>query len=532
MKLPTNIRIPALRLGVLAALCALPAAHVADAFAQDAGALPAGVVAGPDRGTLDGSPLGFASPLDKIDYAATVFVDDGAIVKNRSDLSKVQGSLTGSGGRHVTITSNTQHVNGVYTKGRTRFTLADSTVDIAGHSLSADENHGVGAGITAGKGSEVVLKNVKIRADGAHVSAAIAADGVLRIYDSELVSHGGQVAEENRAPGSGPGFFGPPEPLEMEGTARTVNVIGSGHAYIYHSHISADGWGAVSTDSASKDGVVLEVHDSEVEARPAGYGTYADNNCDVKFFDTHFHTHDYTGIISGDGKIAFTNVTEDTAKHGVMLHAPGREFQRIATLAITGGEFTTRQSLVFVKSHNADIVLDGVKAHPGDGAIIKSVINDSKRSPMLRTLLEPPGGPGGAGGPPMQAAEPAPSVQPVHGIHAVLRNMPDLAGNIEHFDTMRTMDIALENTTLSGDIVGSTWAITDIRLKLDANSRWHAKHDGRVTLLQATDASRFDAPAGVMIIAIAGEGTTLRGTYPLASGGRLIVKQPAPAAKK
>ena len=507
---------PAMHRRLNATLCTLLSCITCTAAAQQDLALPPGVIAGAERTTFDGSPLSFNSPLDKIDYAAVVFIDNGRIIKQDSDRSRIDGKLTGAGGKHVTIRSNVQHVNGIYAHGASHFELVDSNIDVHGQSLAADENHGIGAGITAGKGAEVTLRHSKIQAEGAHVSAAIAADGTLKIYDSELVAHGGQVAEEDRAPGSGPGFLGPPEPLEIEGTARTVNVIGSGRAYVYHSRIVADGWGAVSTDSASPEGVLVEVHDSEVEARRAGYGTYADNNCQVKFFNTHFHTHDDTGIISGNGKIDFTNVTEDTAKHGVMLHAPGRDFNRIATLRIKGGRFNTRKSLLLIKSHNADIVLDGVQAHPGDDVLIKSVINDNKRSAMLRMLLDPP-----------DLTAPAPA-RPAPGIHVALRNMPALAGNIEHYDTARTLDLSLENTSLSGDILGSTWAITDIRLKLDGNSHWHALHDARVTLLQATDASRFDAPAGATIIAIAGPGTSLLGRYPLASGGYLLVKASAP----
>ena len=109
------------------------------------------------------------------------------------------------------------------------------------------------------------------------------------------------------------------------------------------------------------------------------------------------------------------------------------------------------------------------------------------------------------------------------GIRATLRNMT-LAGNVEHLDTTREMALSLEGTRLTGAITGTVWAISDIKVAVDAASRWTATADSRVTLVGATDAARFDAPAGITITALAGQGTTLKGRYPLAGGGLLVVK--------
>ena len=68
------------------------------------------------------------------------------------------------------------------------------------------------------------------------------------------------------------------------------------------------------------------------------------------------------------------------------------------------------------------------------------------------------------------------------------------------------------------------YTITDVSVSLDAASRWTATRDSRVTLVGATSERQFDARKGVTITAIAGQGTTLKGKYTLASGGVLNVK--------
>ena len=121
--------------------------------------------------------------------------------------------------------------------------------------------------------------------------------------------------------------------------------------------------------------------------------------------------------------------------------APGGDFLRIADLTIAGGRFATRQATVLVKSHNADIVIDGADLRPADGVILKSVLNDSKRSALLQWLLNP--------------RRPDKVVTgPVTGIRASLRNMT-VAGDIQHLDTTRTMALTLVGTRLTGAITGT-----------------------------------------------------------------------------
>ena len=406
------------------------------------------------------------------------------------------------------IVTRDDQTAGLYVKGKD-YTLSNSTIEVHGNSAGWDENFGVGAGAVAGPGTTLTLRNVTVTTQGIKASGIAAAGGVLKVYDSTIHAKGGLVPAENLVPGSGPDYVGPPEALDIRGTARASNVIGSGNAYYYHSHFISDGWGALSTDSANPS-VYLEANDCDVEARNSGYGTYADINAEVVINHTRFRTATATGIISVNGRITLNDVTESTATNGVMIHAPGRDFLRVATLVIKGGRFATREATVLVRSHNADILFDGADLRPRNGVLLQSILNDSKRSALLQWYLSP--------------QKPANVVTgPVTGVRATFRDM-NARGDIRHDDTTRTMTLVLEHTQLRGAILGTVWAIGDVSVAVKDGSRWTATADSRVTLLGATDASVFDAARGVTITALAGEGTTLAGRYRLAHGGELVVK--------
>ncbi|MGC4091990.1 MAG: hypothetical protein QM756_29715 [Polyangiaceae bacterium] len=472
----------------------------ASALAQSAAAKPA----------LTG--VAFNAKFEDIQYKAAVYVDDGKFVAEKSGRGEVSGgNVTGNSATGLKIVVRDDQTNGLYVRGKSDFTLTNSSIEVFGNSAGWDENFGIGAGATVGFGATLTLRNVTVTTAGLKAVPVAGAGGILRVYDSKLVAKGGELQPENRSPDSGPGYFGPPVPLNISGTARGSNVIGDGKAYYYNSTIIADGWGAMSTDSATP-AVYLEINDCRVIVNNSGYGAYADLRSEVVANNTHFSSASDTGIISGNGKITLNNVTEDRAVNGVLLHAPGQDFLSVGTLNIRGGSYKTKEATILVKSHNANIVLDNVKLQPKNGVLLQSEVNDSKRSPLIIWLLNE-----------RKAANV--TTTPAAGINTTFKNIAKLSGDIVHKDTTRTMTLNLEQTSLKGAITGTVWAINDISLKLDGGSSWTATRDSRVTLLGLTDTKQIDAPRGVTIIAIAGKGTTLEGHYKLAHGGELIVKK-------
>ncbi len=78
------------------------------------------------------------------------------------------------------------------------------------------------------------------------------------------------------------------------------------------------------------------------------------------------------------------------------------------------------------------------------------------------------------------------------------------------------MRIALASSTVCGVIAGAT-------LSFDADSRWNATGNSRVTLEGRVVLAQLDAPAGVTIAAHAEREVMAPGRYALRSGGVLIV---------
>jgi hypothetical protein len=312
----------------------------------------------------------------------------------------------------------------------------------------------------------------------------------LKVYNSTLIANGGTLPKGYVAK-IGAGMMEPPAPLGLSGTARTCLTLSNSSSYFYDSTIIADGWGALSTDIAL-DHVYLEANNCDVQVRNKGYGTYADWNCKVVINNSKMSTAGYAGIIASIGEIHFNKVNASSSGRGFLIHSVMRSNPaEIALLEIKDGKITAQDTLISVKSANADITIDGAKLVSKSGSLIHSVINDDSMATKTNG-------------------------QKVPGIKATLRNTT-LKGNILHEDTERAMLISFIGTTLKG-------AIKNASVSLDAGSKWTATSNSNLTLLNAVNVSRIDALAGVTITAIAGQECTLKGDYKLPSGGNLIVK--------
>ena len=101
----------------------------------------------------------------------------------------------------------------------------------------------------------------------------------------------------------------------------------------------------------------------------------------------------------------------------------------------------------------------------------------------------------------------------VYGIHVHIKDS-ELEGAILHEDPDREMNVYFEGASLVGAIQGAI-------LHFDGESTWTATNQSSVTIVGEVDTDQIDAPAGVTIQAIGAKA----GTYTLASGGMLVVKE-------
>lgn len=450
-----------------------------------------GIQGMPEGGMPEGMPGGMMIPSSAdTEYTAAVYIKDGKYLPEESTLSAVSGGSVGDDSASgIKIASDTDDLNGVFVRGsNSEYTLSDAVIELKGD--GSNDFVGLGAGAMAEGGGTLILKNVKITTNGVVSCATVASNkGVLKVYDSSLRVNGGTLPDDYE-PFIGPGMKEPPAPLGITGNARAHITMDNSESYFYNSTIIAEGWGALSTDSA-QGYVYLEANNCDIKVIKSGYGTYADNGCNVVINDSRIDTPTYTGIMGGASKIILNNTDATSDGNSFLIHNVNGGASVMPTLGINGGKITTQESVILVKSANADITLDGAKLKSKSGVLIQSKVNDDADAIKV-------------------------TEQDVPGIKVALKDM-NLKGNIIHEDTDRTMSLVFTGTTLKGLIKGAS-------VSLDSSCKWTATGDSNVTLVGSIDIKKIDALKNVTITAVAGQGCSLEGSYKLESGGTLNIE--------
>ncbi len=442
---------------------------------------------GPDGKPMGPPPGGFEAV--KPEHVG-IYIKDGAYDASLSTPAATGGAtITGNSASGLKITSNQEKFNGLYVSGaKSDFTLSDSTITLSGR--GGDDVSGIGAGALVGEGGTLTLKNVHIETSAAVASAAVSTGkGTLRVFDSTFIVHGGSLPEGYK-PHIGPGMMEAPPPLKIKGTARAANTTFGASSYYYNTRIISDGWGAFSTDGGGK---YAECNRCDLETITSGYGTYADGGIEVVINDSTMKTATYTGIIAGTGKMTLNNDTATSRGDGVMIHNVMGSPTELGLLNIHGGSVTAVRDAVLVKSANANITISNAALKAGSGILVHAIVNDDGNA--------------------TKATKDSP------GTHIVLIS-DTLAGDLINDDGQQhDMGVTLIDTHLKG-------RIHHVAVDLEGTSRWIATKASDVMLFRTTDTRRIDAAKGVKIEAIAGAGTTLKGSYALKSGGTLVMVAP------
>lgn len=435
-----------------------------------------------------GGPNGGPPKRVKPEILGAIYICDGQLDENHTQPDCIlNGSYSAQAANGIEINSSVPLLNGIYVKGSTQYEATDINITLSGN--STDDFSGIGAAVMADEGATVVLRNAHIVTNGVVRTATVATnESKMYVYDSYLATYGGTLPADY-IPRIGPGMLEPPAPLGIQGTARTNLTMENSESYFYDSTIFADGWGALSTDSA-KDRVYLEANRCTILTKSSGYGAYADGNCHDVFRDCSFDCAAMTVIIAGKSDVTFTNCISHSKTNFAMMHCVMGMLTEVSELAVQGGTVTAAEDVVLVKSANSYISFCGSTIHAENGILVHSVINDDPSATRVHG-------------------------DEVYGVNVALRDMT-VTGSILHEDTERTMAVSLEHTDLTG-------AIRNAFVKLDAASHWTASDDSLVILVDTTDTTGIDAPNGVTIFAVNGSGSDLSGSYTLRSGGTLHI---------
>lgn len=426
---------------------------------------------------------------------AAIWIESGKYVPMKSMPSLTEGGAADGELVNLKLESSLERLNGIVVTAdvwekRGAYEVKDGTIELSGYGCSDFTCRGAAAMVYGGGALE--LRNMDITTRGSTRCATLATEnGTLRVYDSRLSTHGGELPP-GYEPVIGPGMMEPPWPLGLEGNCRTHLSMDGSRSFFYNCDIFARAWAAFSTDS-SGGCLYLEGNDCRINVPGNGYGIYADNGCYTAFNRCEFNVGNMLAILDGNASITLTDTNARCAKNGFVCHGGLPEYVDTSLLEIHGGEILAQESVILAKSTNLDVYVAGAKLQAAKGGILKSMCNDD---PIYY--------------------ERAAKGEGCYGVQATFEAM-EIEGDILHEDTDRKMRVSLMDTKVKGKITGFP------ELNLYGDSHWIATGDSAVQLSQALDMECVDALPGVTITAKTSGGCVFEGGYSLKSGGKLSI---------
>jgi hypothetical protein len=401
----------------------------------------------------------------KYSFRAAIDVEDGAVIEKRSVMAAVTGGkVTNTSAKDVKITSVGDNFNGIYVRtgesNKTPFPYLIENLKINFTGNGGDDFAGYGAAIAASGYADVTVNKAEIITDGVIRSAAfVGGNATLHVNNSYI--HTGSPAQ---LPKVVTGMMEVPWMLGLTGTCRSTMLCDNGTAYYTNTHIVADGWGALSTDSVKS--VKLYVTKCTIDLLKGGYGSYADGASLNSFSGCTFNVKDMA-LIMTQGSGVFTDGTVvNSQRYGVMAHSG---FGSNSLTIDKGSVFNTKEAAILLKSTGPAIIVDNAKLNSENGIILQAMVNDDPNmsgggmggpgsAPMGGGMPaasgSAPGASGGAPGGMPQGGAPTGGA-PVAGGQGPQGGMPGGSSSSSDFKA------TFKNVTLKGDIINSMTSLGD-----------------------------------------------------------------------
>jgi len=324
---------------------------------------------------------------------AAIDVEDGKYIKEKSvEAAAVGGKVTNDSAKDVSITSVGKNFNGIIVKGNSTYTIDNPKIKLTGQ--GGNDFAGYGAGIMTEGNANVTINKASIENKGAiRTAIVVRGNSIVHVNDSDIVAYNGPLPSDYAFKWQKPN--GPlmqvPWFLGLLGTNRATMLIENGTAYYNNTHIKAQGWGALSTDSVQN--IKLYTSNCHVEVVDSGYGSYADGSSNT-FSKTKFDVKDYALIMTGGTGVFTDECVVNSGRIGVMFHGAGN-------LTIDKGSvFNTKEAVIQVKGGFPTIVADNAKFNSENGLILQAMVNDDPNKSGGNSSGGDSGGgaPDGAGG--------------------------------------------------------------------------------------------------------------------------------------
>lgn len=361
-------------------------------------------------GTYTGSVV--LSVTDSIDFGyenhgqmewfhmnAAASIRDGKYIAAESvAAAQIRGSVEDGAVRDLEIRSEGDFFGGIYADGKGSCTIDGANIVMNGHGGS--DAVGYGASIAVRGDAEVTINRAKIRNAGSiRTALQVCGHGKVTVNDSEF------SAEDIDRPNYVKAMSKAPWMLGIHGRVRTTNIQDYGEVTYNRCKVSAQNWGAMSTDGTKH--VRLSMYDSEVTVTGSGYGAYSIGECHDYFSGCKITVPDY-GVIQcgGESMVTYTNGTVvDAGRSAVMMHGGGKP----GLLRVDGGSKLHSGGPMFqVKGRGADILVEDSTLSSDRNILLEVIENDDPNGRGMHmgpeTVMDmPPGGfPSGGPGDPVK----------------------------------------------------------------------------------------------------------------------------------
>lgn len=419
---------------------------------------------------------------ESLPLSAAIEVIDGTLTTTQPNI--YGGSCDAAGGEGLHIVSYSPNVGGIYLKGKkSNYTLENAYIYVDGD--SPEHNNAEGGKYCAAYADEdstLTIRNSILYANGCERDTLVCSVAELYVYDSIIGSHGHPYGDDL------------PEGVEdktvtkgslLAGNTRTFCALGESKSYFYNSTITADGWGALSTDHGGT-GLYMEANDCRIITSKSGYGSYADGSCTDVFRRCDFDCASMSIILAGECHAEFEDCKSKNGAQFAVIYCVHGTDAETAELDIRNSNITSKEDCILVKSANSAIHIQNSSLRADNGVLVRSVVNEDEHATKVTS-------------------------DSVYGVDIYVSDS-QLDGDFIREDTDRDMYLHLENAIVSG-------AMKQLTLYMSENASWKATENSEVYLGTDIDISQLDACTGVTI--------TVHGdvcyTATLPSGGQLHV---------
>ncbi|MFT4306045.1 MAG: hypothetical protein QM604_04045, partial [Microbacterium sp.] len=237
---------------------------------------------------VTGSSLTF--PIRQSLYVDSSGINTAYSVPATWTLGSTPGDSSSDG---LDLQSTGSTFNGIWVTG-TDYSLTDSDISLVGN--GRDDFVADGSAITADDSANLTIDNLTLNNSGVVRTAIISEGGAnVVVKNSDINVSGGTLPSDYVANVSPDTMIAAPWMLGLEGTNRATLLLGeSSKATYINTSVTAEDWGALSTDSGSD--VKLTAINSDISTTDSGYGTYLIGSATGEYLGTDFDVASYISI--------------------------------------------------------------------------------------------------------------------------------------------------------------------------------------------------------------------------------------------